>query len=227
MTTVNDLGNALSGTTGTGTFVGSNTPTITTPVIGQINDSNGNEMLGMTASASAVNHVSIQNTATGVAPTVFAQGSDTNILLSLRGQGNSGVSIQGTTAAGNAQTGFVGEVISSTVTAASPNSYTGGSAANITSIALTAGDWDVWANAAAIGTTVTSFQCGISTTTGTMPANELTTFINAADASGAKSFPAPYQRINVSTTTNVFIVINASGTGTMHSYGFITGRRVR
>jgi hypothetical protein len=34
MTTINPVGNGLSGTTGTGTFVGNNTPTLVTPVLG-------------------------------------------------------------------------------------------------------------------------------------------------------------------------------------------------
>ena len=34
MTTINSVGNGLSGSTGTGTFVGSNTPTLVTPVLG-------------------------------------------------------------------------------------------------------------------------------------------------------------------------------------------------
>jgi hypothetical protein len=34
MTTINPIGNGLSGTTGTGNFVGANTPTLITPVLG-------------------------------------------------------------------------------------------------------------------------------------------------------------------------------------------------
>jgi len=54
---------------------------------GFIADANGNEQLQFNASASAVNHVAIQNGATGFAPSIAAIGDDTNITLYVKGKG--------------------------------------------------------------------------------------------------------------------------------------------
>jgi hypothetical protein len=55
-----------------------------------INDTNGNEIFGITATASAVNELTIANAATGNNPVVSATGSDTNIGITLtpKGTGN-------------------------------------------------------------------------------------------------------------------------------------------
>jgi hypothetical protein len=62
-------------------------PTITTPVIAQINDANGNEELKFTATASAVNEITITNAATGSRPNIAVTGGDTNIGLSITTKG--------------------------------------------------------------------------------------------------------------------------------------------
>lgn len=54
---------------------------------GFIADADGNEQLQFNASASAVNHVAIQNGATGFAPSISAVGDDTNITLYVKGKG--------------------------------------------------------------------------------------------------------------------------------------------
>ena len=82
-------------TTGTGTtYVASTSPTITTPVIAQINDASGNAEVKFLAIASAVNQVSIENSATGLPPHVYATGTDANVALHLSGKGTSRVVVQ-------------------------------------------------------------------------------------------------------------------------------------
>ena len=61
--------------------------TLTTPVIAQINDTNGNEELKFTTTASAVNEITITNAATGNRPDISVTGGDTNIGLSLTTKG--------------------------------------------------------------------------------------------------------------------------------------------
>ena len=61
--------------------------TLTTPVIAQINDANGNEELKFTATASAVNEITITNAATGSRPDLSVTGGDTNIGLSITTKG--------------------------------------------------------------------------------------------------------------------------------------------
>jgi hypothetical protein len=77
--------------TGTDNNVLSTSPTVTTPrVVTSLNDTNGNELFGITATASAVNELTVANAATGNNPVLSATGSDTNIGITLtpKGTGN-------------------------------------------------------------------------------------------------------------------------------------------
>jgi hypothetical protein len=66
------------------------TPTLTAPIIDEINDNNGNEEIIFTTTSSAVNELTIANAATGNAPEIAATGDDTDIDLKLtpKGAGN-------------------------------------------------------------------------------------------------------------------------------------------
>lgn len=75
----NVVNTSLSGQSGTGQFVGSTSPTLTTPIIGQINDGNGNAIFGLNTNPSAVNYWSLNNTGTGNPPQLGVIGSDANI----------------------------------------------------------------------------------------------------------------------------------------------------
>ena len=71
-------------------------PTITTPVIAQINDANGNAELKFSTIASAVNQVTIENAATGNPVHISATGTDTSIGIHLAPKGASGyINVQG------------------------------------------------------------------------------------------------------------------------------------
>jgi hypothetical protein len=77
--------------TGTDNNVLSTSPNITTPrIITSINDTNGNELIGVTATASAVNEITVANAATGNNPVISATGTDTNIGITItpKGTGN-------------------------------------------------------------------------------------------------------------------------------------------
>jgi hypothetical protein len=79
--------NAVSVTnTGTGNNVLATSPSLVT----SINDTNGNELIGITATASAVNELTVANAATGANPVISATGSDTDIGITLtpKGTGN-------------------------------------------------------------------------------------------------------------------------------------------
>lgn len=91
MAVINAVGNALTGLTGTGAFVGDQSPTITTPRIAQIKDTNGNTSLDLPATASAVNYARVLNAATAGVPSISAQGSDTDIDISLVSKGDASV----------------------------------------------------------------------------------------------------------------------------------------
>ena len=73
--------------------------TLTAPKIGtSILDTNGNELLILTATGSAVNELTLANAATGDAPTITASG-ETNVSINLVPKGTGQVQINGNTAA--------------------------------------------------------------------------------------------------------------------------------
>jgi hypothetical protein len=80
----NDVGNSRVNIAITGTQ---------TPRISSLLDTNGNTLIGSTATASAVNYCVYQNGATGSPPRLRADGSDTNINLRLDPKGTGKVTI--------------------------------------------------------------------------------------------------------------------------------------
>lgn len=64
---------------------GSNFGTLT--LSGSINDVNGNELVRVSATAAAVNEITVANAAAAGAPAISATGNDTNINLNLAGKG--------------------------------------------------------------------------------------------------------------------------------------------
>ena len=83
-----DSVDAIFAAAGTGTSVGLNIGSgKSLKLVGDVIDTNGNELLKVTATASAVNEVTLANAATGVAPTLTASGGDTNIGMKLVGKG--------------------------------------------------------------------------------------------------------------------------------------------
>ncbi len=227
--------------TGTGpvlSVVGSDTNInmiITSKGLGNIsflNNNNGNTMFAMSPVASSVNAITASPAATGNPPFIMASGSDTNIVLSLRGQGTGGVQTQGTTAGGNATAGYVGELISSVIPSASAVAIVSSTPKNLTSISLTAGDWDVYGNITFNGSLVAiaTANVWISTTSATLPDLSLYNGIAVAASSTAIIYGAnaPYVRISISTTTTVYISGNVVLTGgTCAMQGGIYARRVR
>jgi hypothetical protein len=61
--------------------------TLTAPILDEINDSNGNEEIIFTTTASAVNEITIANATTGNSPNISVTGDDTNIGLSVSTKG--------------------------------------------------------------------------------------------------------------------------------------------
>lgn len=147
----------------------------------------------------------------------------------------------GTTTNDSAAAGVVGEFITSTIAAGAPITLTTATSANITSISLTAGDWDVAAQVthnAAATTSVTLLQIGISATTATLPTqaggsgigtDPLAIFRQAAAVpAGALTTNVGPVRISLAATTTIYIVANDTFTvAGMTAYGTIRARRVR
>lgn len=137
--------------------------------------------------------------------------------------------IVGTTTNNNANAGSVGEYLTATTT---NTAMTNGVAANMTSVSLTAGDWDVECNTLfhPAGTTVvTGLAVGISTTSASLGAFGTLNYIQASFNTGSNNYvSAPTVRVSVAATTTAYCVGVANfGTSTMQGDGFIRARRVR
>lgn len=144
------------------------------------------------------------------------------------------VVIPGRTDAGSAAAGNIGELISSTVLVGSAVALTNNTAANITSISLTAGEWDV--SGVAIlnpggSTVLTSVFGWINTVSATPPtppgSGGYAAWAGSATASIIAQCVGPRQ-LSLSSTTTVYLGILANFTSTAPGgYGFIRARRIQ
>jgi hypothetical protein len=200
-----------------------------------INDNSGNEQVRYRTTASAVNYVEQTNSATGNPITIAAAGDDTNIGLTINGKGTGGVNIEGTATNDSAGAGYVGELIESELLEGSAVSLTTATTTNVTSISLTAGDWDVWGNVALANpgtTTITAFLSTINTTSATLPTKPgkgAYAQVNVSYTAGANQVQLVGQRrISINSTTTVYLITNVSfATSTLTAFGYLGARRVR
>lgn len=133
----------------------------------------------------------------------------------------------GTIYADDALPGIIGEEISSLVTAAV--TLTSNAAADVTSIALSAGDWqvvgEVWFTAP-----VTAMNAAIDLTLATLPTapafGSARTSVGAASTSPSV-VPVGPTRINVSTAVTAHLVALATFSGSCTAMGVIAARRMR
>lgn len=139
--------------------------------------------------------------------------------------------VVGTTTNDNAGSGKVGEFISSVIPVGSAVSLTDATAADVTSISLTAGDWDVYGNVffTASGNTLKNCLCWISSTSATIPNVSLINEINfGASTGGNNGLQSPYLRFSLSGTTTVYLSSRSGfDSGTMTACGGIYARRAR
>lgn len=144
--------------------------------------------------------------------------------------------VLGVGTSGNATVGDVGEFISSTVLSTSAVNLSSGTAANVTSIVLTPGDWDVAGNTAFVAgatTTATVFAGGIGTSAATLPtspgAGAFSQLGISVSAGGVEPcFSVGQTRLSLGGTSTAFLVAQSSfAISTMGAYGFIGARRRR
>jgi len=165
-----------------------------------------------------------------------------NVILSVTDAGNLVVlgsvspsqtgGIIATTTNNNANAGSVGEYITSVIGSGSAVSLTTGTAANVTSITLTPGDWDVSGVVEftpAAGTAVTYIAGSSGTTSATHNAqNGFLIGGIGAGIVGVLANPIGTVRYSVASNTTVYLVAqSAFSGGTMAAYGFIGARRAR
>jgi len=195
-------------------------------VSGNIFDSNGNFVIGVGSVPSAVNYVEVENAITGATPVIAAVGTDTNIILAVEGQGNGGAAIQGKTSGTGYASGYVSELKTASVTYVSSTPITTATPTNLAALTLTAGDWDVWGNVGAAGTTVTQLQGGLNTASTTnLPAFEYCSFLTPLATSSIAAICVPMVTLNISSTTVINLTMQANGTGSLIKFGTIYARR--
>lgn len=213
---------AITGGTIDGTVVGGVTPTGGT--FTTLSVSSTVSGTGFTARFSSPGPIGNTSASTGAFTTITATGTITP---------SSTDGIVGTTTNNNANAGSVGEFQSSFTTG---TSVTSGVVANIVSISLTAGDWDVTGVVQTVpaGTTTTSLvQVGVSTVSGTFATvtggfNNTTVLQSSVPAGNQTNIGPPVTRISLSSTTTVYLVAQISfAVSTMAAHGFIRARRVR
>jgi hypothetical protein len=289
--TQNGVNLGLSSSTGTGNFVGSNTPTLITPVLGAATGTSlvtsGSITAGLVAGGSPGTLISFPTTtskgklvvaavdnATGAFDTTISNstavaqsqvvsipdsGAATAKFILSTGAGqtigngltlttpvigaasatslsfSSTSGIIGTTTNDAAAAGSVGQYIDATQ--GDSTSITSAVETNITSISLTAGDWDVWGQVnfyPAASTTVTYIAASISQTSATVDGTVgnlvllsyggqvVQTYANHTDC-----LVGPI-RISLSGTTTIYLVGSTIfATSTMQTQGTIRARRVR
>jgi hypothetical protein len=143
--------------------------------------------------------------------------------------------LQGVTDGSNAPAGQVGEVISSVVPSPGVAIATTQVGVNVTSINLTAGDWDVCGEVwVALGTGGgTNIYAGISLTSATLPAapalnNARTAIMASLTASTTPELALRTCRISVTATTTVYLIAQLGfPSGAPTAYGMIWARRAR
>ena len=166
--------------------------------------------------------------------------ADTSGNLNLQSNGttklaitSTGTAVAGTNTNDSAAAGYVGEYIEGVVAQGSAVSMTTGVAINVTSISLTAGDWDVSAIAkgATGGSAVISWvRSSISTTSATY--SDMAAFSNESSQTtvniGGHSFGIPPVRFSLASTTTIYLTLQCAWTpGSFAGYGTLRARRVR
>lgn len=173
------------------------------------------------------------NTVTPSTAIVIDSSQNTTFLGSITPTQTGGVI--GTTTNNNANSGSVGEIISSVVSFSSAINLTTATPANITFIPLTAGDWDISASVgfdASAATTLTALEAGISYTSATLSPLAVATptirhrhtFTTGAD----QELCVGTGRVSVATSTAAYLVTStAFAINSLGAYGTIWARRAR
>jgi hypothetical protein len=143
--------------------------------------------------------------------------------------------VAGTATNDDAAAGKVGEYAFSQVLVGSAVSMTTATDTNITSMSLTAGDWDVSgtvATSVAAGTTTTIVQGWVTTTSATLPTSPaeggLNKYASSIPAGQNVVLPTGTRRFSLSGTTTIYLGARATfATDVLSGYGYLRARRVR
>lgn len=149
--------------------------------------------------------------------------------------GGGGVPVQGSNTNDAAAAGQVGELIAASRVQGSALALTTAVAANITTMSLTSGDWDVRGSVygqLSASTSITDLIGSISLTSATLDLTAGRFFRHQGapftPVAGAIGYAIPTSRISLSTTTTIYLVVRGLfSAGTLGGWGEIAARRVR
>jgi len=224
--------NATSSTASSSTTTGALVVTGGVGVGGGMNVGGTATVGGLVTSSATINGGAINGTSIG--GTTASTGTFTTIQATSTITPSTTAGIVGTTVGDNANSGSVGEFLTTTnnsATSLSNNTY-----ANAASLTLTAGDWDVWGFASIQGSTnnISNSVIAISTVSAPSSSNPGGYFQIFPGGSvylmTGISGQAPLTRINVSSSTTIYLSVYAafgSGTVSVSSGAKIFARRVR
>jgi hypothetical protein len=199
-----DSVDAIFAAAGTGTSVGLNIGSgKNLKLVGNVIDTNGNELLKVTATTSAVNEVTLANAATGSNPVLSATGGDTNIGITLTPKGT-------------------GLVVSTSDASISGLTVGKGGGAVSTNTAL--GTSVLQANTSGAYNTILGYQAGYSNTTGsTNVAIGRTSFYNNTTGSDNTAVGHESGFSNTTGTANTALGQQALRSNTTASYNTAVG----
>lgn len=236
-----NLAAAVTGETGTGALVFATSPALVTPALGTPASGVLTSCTGLPISTG------VAGLGAGVG-TFLATPSSANLATAVTGETGTGALVFGTSPAlttpniigtatnDNAAAGSVGELLEATLVSGSATSLVSATAKDITTVSLTAGDWDVSAIAyfqPTATTSMTAWTSSISATTNTLdttpgrwgqwagPAQVDANAIAKSQAAG------PYRISLASTTTLRLVAFSVFTASTLTCYGYIRARRIR
>jgi hypothetical protein len=234
-----NLAAALTDETGTGANVFATSPTLVTPVLGTPTSGTLTNCTGLPIATG------VSGLGTGVG-TFLATPSSANLRTALTDETGTGgavfatsptitkPNIIGTTTTDAAAAGSIGEYIESILVAGSATALTTNVAKTVTSISLTAGDWDVTGHVAFGSAATTSFTIVAgslstvdNTTTSTLGRwNQTVSAAFVPNTIPVSTVFGP-SRFSLGSTTTVYLVAFATFTvSTASAYGIIRARRI-
>lgn len=224
----------------TGTYTASGQTMTTSRLLGRVTAGTGAAeeislgtglaFVGSTLTQTSSSGGTVTNTGgalTNNAVVLGAGGNDTKVISVIKTDGVSG--FVGTATNNNAQAGSVGEYVESIITSVSAVSLSNATGVNITSISLTAGDWDVGANFRLSNmANVTFVYAQITTTSATIDAFGPDTFASLGPGTGDFGASVSTKRYSLSGTTTIYLAtFDYFSAGTCGAYGTLRARRVR
>lgn len=194
--------------------------------------------------AATINGLSIANNASAGLSVASNKTFTVSNTLTLTGTDGSSISlgpvgqVPGIATSTAASAGNIGEIITSDIPVGSPISLSSGVETNITSITLTAGDWDVRGSANIVpgaSDTVTMFRTSLSTTTGTIDLtlgrgatiSYPTGSVISSFGVGLQISPKPFTVTSGTTVVYLVVRCNFGVSANLNAYGNLIARRVR